>query len=212
MIGIALVQLAYGKEGLVTLLTLVSLHAIVVLTTATIALELAVVKDNRAKGIEAPHLMATAWSAFKNALIHPVPLPIICGLVFAQTGWTLPMVVDKPLQLLGVAFGPMSLLLVGVTMAHTTLRGHLSAALWITASKNVLFPLMVGISAWAFGIVGLPLTVLVVTAALPMGANVFLLAQRYEVAREITTASMALSTVVALFSLSVVMVGMSWLV
>jgi malonate transporter len=212
MIGITLVQLAYGKEGLVTLLTLVSVHAIVVLTTATIALELAVVKDNRTKGIEAPHLLATAWAAFKNALIHPVPLPIICGLAFAQTGWALPMVVDKPLQLLGVAFGPMSLLLVGVTMAHTPLRGHLRAALWITASKNGLFPLMVGISAWAFGIVGLPLTVLVVTAALPMGANVFLLAQRYEVAREITTASMALSTAVALFSLSVVMVGMSWLV
>ena len=37
-----------------------------------------------------------------------------------------------------------------------------------------------------------------VAAALPMGANVFLFAQRYEVAEGLTTAAMGLSTVLAL--------------
>jgi hypothetical protein len=46
--------------------------------------------------------------------------------------------------------------------------------LLITVSKNLVLPLMVGASAWAWGITGLPLTVMVVAAALPMGANVFL--------------------------------------
>jgi malonate transporter and related proteins len=50
---------------------------------------------------------------------------------------------------------------------------------------------------------------MVVAAALPIGANVFLFAQRYEVAQEITTASMGLSTVLALFTLSLVMLLMS---
>ena len=68
-----------------------------------------------------------------------------------------------------------------------------------------------GLSAWAFGITGLPLTVMVVAAALPMGANVFLFAQRYEVAQELTTASMGLSTGLALFSLTLVMLVMSWI-
>ncbi len=81
--------------------------------------------ENRTQGMEAPHLLTTTWSAFKNALIHPIPLPIICGLLFAQTGWTLPVVVDKPLALLGSAFGPIALVLVGVTMATTQMRGHL---------------------------------------------------------------------------------------
>ncbi|MCY1532470.1 auxin efflux carrier [compost metagenome] len=65
-------------------------------------------------------------------------------------------------------------------------------------------------SAWAFGISGLPLTVMVVAAALPMGANVFLFAQRYEVAQEAITAGMGLSTAMALFTLSLVMLLMSW--
>ena len=116
MIGITLVELAYGKEGQVTLLTLVSVHALILLTLGSIVLELAVAREARAGGQRVPHVLSTAWSAFKGALIHPIPLPILCGLLFAQTGLTLPTVVDKPLQLLGSAFGPIALVLVGVTL------------------------------------------------------------------------------------------------
>ncbi|MDM7944403.1 MAG: AEC family transporter [Hydrogenophaga sp.] len=211
MIGITLVELAYGKQGLVTLLTLVSVHALILLTTGSVVLELAVAREARAGGGRTPHLMQSAASAVKGALIHPIPLPILCGLLFAQTGWTLPTVIDKPLLLLGNAFGPLSLVLVGVTLARTPLRGHLQDALWITVSKNLLLPVMVGLSAWALGITGLPLTVIVVAGALPIGANVFLFAQRYDVARELTTASMGMTTLVSLFTLSLFMLAMSWI-
>ena len=210
MIGITLVELAYGKAALVTLLTLVSVHALILLTVGSVVLELVVAREAREGGERAPHVLQTAWSAFKGALIHPIPLPILSGLLYAQTGWGLPSVVDKPLQLLGSAFGPISLVLVGVTLARTPLSGHLRPALWISLSKNLLLPLMVGVSAWLWGIAGLPLTVIVVAAALPTGANVFLFAQRYEVAQGLTTAAMGLSTVLALFTLSIVMLLMSY--
>ena len=205
MIGITLVGLAYGQQGLVTLLTLVSVHALILLTVASIVLELFAARDARQGGAEAPHVLATAWSAFKGALIHPIPLPILCGLLFAQTGWSLPAVVDKPLQLLGSAFGPLSLVLVGVSLARTPLHGQWRPAMVISLSKNLVLPMLVGLSAWAFGITGLPLTVMVVAAGLPIGANVFLFAQRYKVVEELTTASMGVSTVLALFTLSFLM-------
>lgn len=211
MIGITLVELAYGKAALVTLLTLVSVHALILLTVGSVVLELVVAREARQDGGQAPHLLDTAWSAFKGALIHPIPLPIVCGLLFAQTGWVLPSLVDKPLMLLGDAFGPLALVLVGITLARTSLGGRLRQALWITASKNVVLPCLVGLSAWAWGITGLPLTVMVIAAALPMGANVFLFAQRYEVAQELTTAAMGLSTLAALFTLSLAMLVMEYL-
>lgn len=211
MIGITLMELAYGKDALVTLLTLVSVHALILLTVGSVVLELVVAREAREGGERAPHVLDTAWSAFKGALIHPIPLPIISGLLFAQTGLALPTVVDKPLQLLGSAFGPIALVLVGVTLARTPLGGHLKPALLITVSKNLVLPLMVGASAWAWGITGLPLTVMVVAAALPMGANVFLFAQRYEVDQGLTTAAMGLSTVLALFTLTLVMLVMNHL-
>lgn len=211
MIGITLIGLAYGQQGLVTLLTLVSVHALILLTVGSIVLELAAARAARQSGGEAPHVLATAWSAFKGSLIHPIPLPIMCGLLFAQTGWALPGVVDKPLQLLGNAFGPLSLVLVGVSLARTPMAGHWRPALVVTLSKNLVLPLLVGLSAWAFGIIGLQLAVMVVAAGLPIGANVFLFAQRYNVVQDLTTASMGVSTVVSLFTLSLLMVVMSWL-
>ncbi len=205
MIGITLIGLAYGQAGLVTLLTLVSVHALILLTLGSVVLELAVAREARAGGQRAPHVLETAWSAFKGALIHPIPLPILCGLLYAQTGWGLPAVIDKPLQLLGSAFGPISLVLVGVTLARNPLGGHLRDALWIAASKNLLLPVLVAASCWMAGIDGLQFTVMVVAAALPVGANVFLFAQRYEVDQELTTASMGLSTILAMLTLSAVM-------
>ncbi len=210
--GSVVLALAGTFSNMVMLgITLVAVHALLLLTTGSIVLELAVAREARAGGQRAPHVLATAWSAFKGALIHPIPLPILCGLLFAQTGLTLPTVVDRPLQLLGSAFGPIALVLVGVTLARTPMAGHLRQALWVSVSKNLVLPLLVGLCAWGLGITGMPLTVMVVAAALPVGANVFLFAQRYEVAQEVTTAAMGLSTVLALFTLSLVMTAMAWL-
>jgi predicted permease len=192
------------------MLTLVSVHALILLSAATLILELAAAREHHAAGGPAQSVWRTVWSAAKSAVIHPVPLPIVCGLLYAQTGWGLPMVIDRPLQLLGSAFGPVSLLLVGVTLAHTALGGHVRTAFWVVASKNLLLPVLVGASAWAFGITGLPLTVMVVAAALPSGANVFLFAQRYGVAQAQTTAAMGLSTAVSALTLSAVMALMAW--
>ena len=215
MIGITLVELAYGKQGLVTLLTLVSVHALILLTTATVVLELAVAREKDAHaqpaslGARMQAVAATAGRAMRSALVHPIPLPIVCGLLFAQTGWTLPMVVDKPLQLLGSAFGPISLVLVGVTMARTPVGEHWRAALGVSLCKNLLVPLLVGVAAWGMGISGLPLTVMVVAAALPIGANVFLFSQRYAVAQDLVTASVGVSTALAMLTLSAIMLLMA---
>ena len=53
--------------------------------------------------------------------------------------------------------------------------------------------------------IGLPLKVMVVAAALPVGANVFLFSQRYHKEEDLVTASVAVSTVMAVGTISVVM-------
>lgn len=211
MIGIPLIGLAYGPEGMVTLLTLVSLHSLVILTTATVVLELAVSRDatltaqRSGVSVQSRPMLSTVLTAVRNAVFHPVPIPIIVGLLFAQTGWVLPEVIDKPIQLLGQAFGPLALVMVGITLAHTAVGQHLRGALAQALVKNLLNPVLVVALGWALGLTGLPLTVMVVAASLPIGANVFLFSQRYKVAEELVTASVAVSTALALVTVSVVM-------
>ena len=146
----------------------------------------------------------TVLQAVRNGVLHPVPLPIVVGLLFAQTGLVLPAVVDKPLQLLGQALGPLALLLVGVTLVFTPVGHHFKAALRIAVAKCIVHPLLLAALGWALGLSGLPLAVMIVAASLPVGANVFLFAQRYEVAQDEVTASVAVSTVLALVTMPVV--------
>jgi predicted permease len=150
-------------------------------------------------------MLLTVLAAVKSGVLHPVPFPIIMGLLFAQTGMVMPTVLDKPLQLLGSAFAPIALLLVGVTLAQVQVGPHLKSALGLSLLKNLALPVLVAALGWAMGASGLTLTAMIVTASLPVGANVFLFAQRYEVAEDLVAASMAVSTVLGLVTISLVM-------
>ncbi|MCM2347174.1 AEC family transporter [Acidovorax soli] len=204
MIGVPLVGLVFGEAGLVTLFTLISVHALILLTAATVVFELAAARERARSGDGPQHsLLRTVLQAMGNGIVHPVPLPIIAGLLFAQTGLVVPEVLGKPLQLLGQALGPLALLLVGVTLAFSTVGTYFKAALRIALVKNIVHPLVLGALGWALGLSGLSLAVMVAAAALPVGANVFLFTQRYGVAQDEVTASIAVSTALALITVPV---------
>jgi len=206
MIGIPLVGLAYGKDALVLLFTLISLHALVLLTFATVVLELLTAREQSVRHDGPPrHPLKSVGMAVRNAVVHPVPMPIIAGLIYAQTGWGLPDVVDRPLQLLGNAFGPVALVLVGVTLSGAAIGRNLKGALAISGVKTLLHPLLMAVAGYLAGLRGMSLTVLVVAASLPIGANVFLFSQRYQKAEDLVTASVAVSTVVALLTVTLTM-------
>jgi predicted permease len=222
MIGIPFVTLSYGPDGLVVLLTLVSLHSLILLTASTLVIELAVAHE-AAQGLKpggvSSHDQKLRWrstlstlaTATRNALLHPVPLPIVLGLLYSLTGWGIPEVIDKPMQWLGSAFAPLALVLLGITLATANLGDHWRQALAIAGVKNMLLPLVVAGVAVLMGLQGLPLLVLVVTAGLPIGANVFLFSQRYEVAQGLATSSVTVSNLLALITLPVVMAAAAWL-
>lgn len=206
MIGTPLVSLAWGEPALVTLFTLYTIHSSVLLTTATLALELAVAREERrAGGAGGRHPFVTVLVALRNSLLHPVPLPIIAALLFAQTGLAVPAVLDQPLQLLAGAFSPMALMLVGLTLSSTAFGAHWRGALALSATKNLLHPILVVLAGWALGLSGLPLAVMVVVSSLPIGANVFLFSQRYRVAEDLITASVGLSTVLSMGTVALVL-------
>jgi hypothetical protein len=205
MIGVPLIGLAYGQEGQVLLFTLISLHALVLLSAATLVLELQVASEHAALSGERRAVWRTVASAVRNAIIHPVPLPILVGLVYAQTGWGLHPVVDRPLALLGSAFGPIALVLVGITLSQTPIGKQFMSALKLSLVKTVVHPVLMLAVGWLLGLRGLHLAVMTVAAALPIGANVFLFSQRYRKEEDAVTAGVAVSTAMAVVSVTAVM-------
>ena len=215
-LGIPLVGYVYGPPGLVVLFTLISVHSLVLVTMITVHLEWHRAQTHIPQsGVAASAaLWPTLILALRQSIFHPVPLPILLGLAFSQTGLIIPEALDRPLQWLGAAFGPMALLLVGINLAQVW-RASASAndkpqpwrkPIELTVLKNMVFPLCVGLVGWAVGLQGVPWAVMVLAAALPVGANVFLVSQRYALEREAITLGMSISTVAGMLSLPVVMV------
>ncbi len=215
-LGIPLVGYVYGQPGLVVLFTLISVHSLVLVTMITLLLEWQRARLHNHNPLEPGHadLRATLLQALRQSIFHPVPLPILLGLAFSQTGWLMPEAIDRALQWLGAAFGPMALLLVGINLSQLW-RSSATAegtphpwrkAVELTLLKNLLFPVGVALVGWGTGLPSLPLSVMVLAAALPVGANVFLVSQRYALEREAITLGMSLSTLTGMLSLPLVMV------
>jgi predicted permease len=168
-IGVPVVSGVYGEPGLGLLLTVISVHALVLLLVCTTLVELDLARAHAApdSGL-APVLLAT----LRNALIHPVVLPVLAGLLWNATGWPLPGPLDEVLILLGSAMVPLCLTLIGMSLAYLGLPRSLGGALSVTLLKLLMQPALVwAVAAGVFGLAGLPLQVLVVAAALPTGSN-----------------------------------------
>lgn len=201
MIGVPFIGLVYGESGLVVLFTLVSLHSLVLLTAATLVFELVLAPTVDALGTAPRARWRTLARAVKSSILHPVPLPILIGLGWGQTGWPVPAVLDRALGMLGSAVGPTALLLVGITLAYTRIGRHWRGALRIAGVKNLAMPLLVGAIAWALGLSGQAVAVMCTTAAMPVGANVLLFTQRYGVMQDEVSSAIAISTALALVTL-----------
>ncbi|WP_347559049.1 AEC family transporter [Robbsia sp. KACC 23696] len=222
MIGVPLVNIAFGDAGLVTLFALISVHSFIMLTMVTIVLEFVVVNEQSAAAVAAGalppsgvarwhHLLRTVGKAMKGSILHPIPLPILCGIAFGLTGWSLPKMIDEPMRILGSAFSPMALVLVGVTLASSSIASGIKAAFMLSVMKNLVHPAVFIVIGLLLGLNGVPFKVMAVVASLPIGANVYLFAVRYRTAETEVTGSVALSTVMGVVTTALTMSIAQWL-
>jgi predicted permease len=197
-LGIPIVVALFGEAGLAVHVAIVSLHAVTLLTIVTVLVELDLARANgghEGSGAnEGPGIGATALSTARRAIIHPVVLPVLLGLAANIAGVPLPGPVDDVLVTLGQAVVPLCLLLIGLSLAHYGVRGVGWPALWLSAGKLVVQPALVLAAAYAAGLRGTPLSVTVLCAALPIGSNPLLFAQRYAALEAETTAALVAST------------------
>jgi malonate transporter len=189
MIGIPLARIGWGEPGLALLLSIVAFHSLVMLTCATVVFEVAAATG---------HPVRAAGVALRRSLTHPVILPILAGAVWNLLGAPLPGPVDATLDLLAAGAAPLCLVLLGASLAADRLRDSVRPALALAALKLVANPLLAwAIGRWVFDLAPLPLSIVVLTAALPIGANVFLFAQRYRAGTTAIAAAVVWSTLLA---------------
>ncbi len=210
-LGIPLAAALFGEAGLAIHITMVSVHGVTLMTLSTTLAELALARAHAQEHGAAPlsQVMATT---VRSLLLHPVVLPIVAGLLWNLTGFGLHPVVDEVLQLLGSAVVPVCLVLIGITLQAYGFSGRWSAVMPVCFVKLVLMPaLVLAVAHWGFGLAGVPLAVVVMMAALPVGSNALIFAQRYRVLEAEATAAIVVSTLAFVVTASAWLGVLAWL-
>lgn len=210
-IGIPMAAALFGEAGLAIHITVVSLHALTLLTLQTTLVELDLAREQvRASGTN--DLWTTLRTTVRNTVIHPVVLPVVAGLLWNLSGLGLPGVVDELLQMLGQAVVPLCLVLIGISLAYYGIAGAVRSALIISAVKLLLIPLFVLCFAhWGLGLTGVPLAVVVMAAALPVGSNPLIFAQRYNTLQSEASTAIVLSTLAFALTAPLWLLILAWL-
>jgi malonate transporter and related proteins len=194
-VGLPLAAALFGEAGLAIHITLVGVHSVLLLTVITALVELDLARERRRQGNADAHLGHTLLHTARHTLVHPVVLPVLCGLLFNAAGFTLPVLLDEVLGLLGQAVVPLCLVLIGMSLAAYGVRGAVQGAGVATFIKLLLAPALVLVIAHGgLSLSGLPLAVVVIAAALPAGANALIFAQRYDTLQAEATATIVFST------------------
>ena len=197
MLGIPLVQRSLGAEGLATLLLIISVHAALLFTLATITVELGRGRGDEVKPGAA--LRAAGIAAAKNPMI----LAIFAGLAFSVAGLKLPAPIDRAAELLSAAGIPCALFALGASLISIRPGKDLAAPLTVTAIKLLALPAIVyAAGRWVFDLQPLALAVSVICAALPAGNNAFIFAQRHQVGVERSATVVLVSTALSVASLT----------
>lgn len=194
-VGIPFAAALFGEAGLAIHVALVSLHALTLLTVLTALVELDLARERRTLGHSNAHLFATLGRTMRNTIIHPVVLPVLAGLAWNLAGLPLPTIADEILATLAQAVVPLCLVLIGMSLAYYGVKSAARGAVVITLLKLLVLPALVLATArWGFGLAGLPLAVVVMMAALPVGSNALIFSQRYAALEAEATAAIVFST------------------
>jgi predicted permease len=194
-LGIPMATALFGEEGLAIHIPLVSLHALILLSVLTALVELDLARAAHGRGTDLHSMRRALATTVRNTVLHPVLLPVLAGVAWHLLGLPIPAAIDEVLVLLGSAVVPLCLVLIGVSLAQYGVMGHLHGATLATIGKLFVVPAAVLVVArFGFGLTGLSLAVLVMMAALPVGTNALLFAQRYGVLEAEATAAIVAST------------------
>ena len=140
---------------------------------------------------------------------NPMIMAMASGLLCSSSGVSLPAPASEFFDILGAAATPGALFAIGASLASKSAE-RLSVASWLAFCKLILHPAAVAIAAlFIFPVAAYPAAVLIAATALPVAGNIFILATHYEVAPQRVSASIFLSTVASVVTVSLVIAWVS---
>ena len=147
---------------------------------------------------------SAAMAAGRAIATNPIVLPLFPGAAVALSGWPLPTIVDETILLVRGATVPCALFALGATLAGLQLTEKMRETVFMVAMKLFAYPtlMFLALTVLAPGLDPIWRAVATISASTPMGANVYLIAVRYEAYVRRASAAVLISTVCSIVSVS----------
>ncbi len=195
LLGIPIVERAYGQDALTPVFGIISLHAGLMYAIGMLSMEIARA-DGRSMG-------ETIRIASKSILSNPLMIGVIAGVVINLSGLKLPEVIMAPVDMLATAAIPAALVGIGAALTRYKVSAEASEALMVSALALLLHPMIAfGIAYGIFDLSQEYVRAAVVLAAMPPGMNVYIFAAMYDRAVSLSATVIILSTLLSIFTIA----------
>jgi hypothetical protein len=194
-IGVAIILNALGEEGIQQFGILIG---IIIPVINVLAVSMLIWFSEQQMSID-KRIGQTAKALISNPLI----IACICGIVYANLQIGFPHFIDNTLQLASFVTLPLALLSIGGGLTLSKMKDHLNLSLIASLFKLLVLPLTGYLFFKLFSVTNLSFQVGMIFFSLPTSAALYVLSSQLNSDTDLASASIALSTILSFFSLSV---------
>ena len=195
VLGLSIVERAFGEEVLAPSIGIISLHAAITYGIGMITMELAR-RDGRP-------LAETVRAAGLSILSNPLMIGVVAGVICNLAGVLLPGFLLAATGMIAASAIPAALVGVGAALTRYEIKSEIGESLMIAALSLLLHPLIAFALAW--GVFGLDpdyVRAAVIIAAMPPGMNVYVFAVMYDRAVATSASSILIATALSILTIS----------
>lgn len=192
LLGIPLIERAYGQDGLQILLFLVGIHLPAMMSISTFLMEYAV----RADGVESSPLKISiiGKNLLRNLMVNPIIIGIFAGLIWRISGLGIGELPAQIMDLIARTTGPLALLSLGMGLIKYGIKGNVLPASCLAALSLIVMPATVYlIGTTVLVLPELWFQVALLAASCPTGVNAYLFANYFKIAEGLATNAIVLA-------------------
>ncbi|MCB1464983.1 MAG: AEC family transporter [Nitratireductor sp.] len=195
LLGIPIVERAFGEAALTPAFGIVALHAPVIYIVGIVTMELSR-RDGRSLG-------ETLITALRSIVANPLMFGILAGVTANLSGIEIPEPVMAPINMLANAALPVAIIGIGATLTRYGLKADWTEALMVSALALFLHPAIVLVlTHFALGLPAQYAAVAVIVASMPPGMNVYIFASLYNRAVALAASTLLIATALSVATVS----------
>ena len=140
-------------------------------------------------------------NTIKQLVVNPYIIGIAGGLFFRQFNFQPEGITKNFLDTIIASVTPLALFSLGMALNHYGVRGQIKASIMLVGLKLMFMPFLVLVIAYFIELPTLTLKIAILTAALPVGINAWLVAEQFKTGQRLAATSISMGTVTSLVTI-----------